>query len=181
MRYFPPFVETISDVPEYLTGVHKLSESITRLTAVSKKEKITILLADDDLDDCEFFEEAMGELEQKTKLNCVHDGAELLAYLKKEKSLKPDIIFLDINMPSIDGLECLKEIRKEKSMNDIPVVMFTTSTNPEHVITAYEKGANLFWSKPESHDELMSMTKKIFSLNWDLHPPKNGKANFVVE
>ncbi len=170
----------VQDIP-YLIAAQKLKSVIFLLTAFSKNERINILLADDDVEDCEFFEEALGELDYKANVSVVHNGEELISFINKKDSTQPDIIFLDINMPCMNGIECLSELRKKKNMRNIPVVMFTTSSTRKDIETTYANGAKLFLTKPKSIKELSKKVYKIFGLDWDLYPANNGIEKFVVK
>lgn len=97
----------------------------------------SILLADDDIDDCFFFNKALKELPLSTHLTTVHDGESLMKYLEKNSNNFPNILFLDLSMPRKTGFECLCEIKGNEKYKHIPVVMISTSfpSNNE-----YEKG-----------------------------------------
>ena len=88
---------------------------------------VNILLADDDIDDCSFFEAALTELQLPTSLTTVHDGEQLMRHLEDEKNTPTDILFLDINMPRKNGFECLAEIQQIKRLQLLPVFVFSTS------------------------------------------------------
>ena len=88
---------------------------------------INILLADDDPDDRFFFNKALKEIPLSTKLTTVHDGEELMNYLRRNLENLPNILFLDLNMPRKTGFECLFEIKDDEKLKSIPVVMFSTS------------------------------------------------------
>ena len=88
---------------------------------------LNILLADDDIDDLFFFEKALKEIPIATHLTIVHDGEQLMNYLFENSAHLPDVLFLDISMPRKTGIECLSEIKENKKLKDIPVVMFSTS------------------------------------------------------
>ena len=75
-------------------------------------KQLDILLADDDLDDCLFFKDALEDMPAYTKFTAVHDGEQLMQLLTHEKNGLPDILFLDLNMPRKNGFECLTEIRQ---------------------------------------------------------------------
>src|SRR5436190_20290480 len=90
-------------------------------------EKIGILLADDDKDDCFLFREALSELPVPTNLVTVHDGEQLMSYLTEHAKDLPDVLFLDLNMPRKNGFECLTEIKHTDTLKDLPVIMFSTS------------------------------------------------------
>jgi CheY-like chemotaxis protein len=89
--------------------------------------RLNILLADDDPDDCSFFDMALREILTETHLTTVHDGEQLMSYLSKNSEHLPDVLFLDLNMPRKNGFECLSEIKENDKLKDFPVVMFSTS------------------------------------------------------
>ena len=79
---------------------------------------INILLADDDVDDCLFFEKVLKEISIKTNLSIVNDGEQVVAYLLKNMAKLPDVIFLDLNMPRKNGFECLSIIKVRTRLMD---------------------------------------------------------------
>ena len=87
---------------------------------------LNILLAEDDTDDRFFFDKALSELPIATQLTTVHDGEQLMKYLSENLEQLPDVLFLDINMPRKNGYECMSEIKENKLLKDIFVVMFST-------------------------------------------------------
>ena len=86
-----------------------------------------ILLADDDIDDCIFFKEALEDLPFSATLFTVSDGVQLMNYLSAKTDILPDALFLDLNMPRKSGYECLSEIRSVDKLKDIPIFIFSTS------------------------------------------------------
>jgi CheY-like chemotaxis protein len=111
-------------------------------------KQLNILLADDDTDDCIFFENALGELLLSTNLTTVYDGAQLMQLLTNETNELPHILFLDLNMPRKNGFECLSEIKQNKKLKNLPVVIFSTSFEQEVVNLLYKNGAQYFIRKP---------------------------------
>lgn len=111
---------------------------------------LNILLADDDIDDCLFFKQALEELFVSAQLTIVHDGEELMNQLSKNSSPpgRPDVLFLDINMPRKNGLECLSEIKQNEKLKDIPVVIFSTSDSKDKVGLVFKNGADIYIHKP---------------------------------
>ena len=120
-------------------------------------EKLTILLADDDKDDCLFFEDAINELAQSTNFTAVHDGEQLMQLLSNETNKLPHVLFLDLNMPRKNGFECLEEIKHNRKLKALPVVVFSTSFEQEVVNRLYDNGAQYFIRKPSE----FSLYKKI--------------------
>lgn len=124
-----------------------------------------IILAEDDEDDQMFFRDALLEISSEIDLHINDNGEELMSALTKECSLIPDIIFLDLNMPIKDGFTCLQEIRVNDKFKNCPVIILTTSNNPEHIELAYQFGANLFVSKPNNFYDLKTTLNNIINGN----------------
>ncbi len=123
-------------------------------------KQLRVLLADDDIDDCNFFDKALQALPTSSYLTTVRDGEQLMNYLNKNSEQLPDVLFLDINMPRKSGFECLSEIKENIILKDIPVVMFSTSYPRD---MSYERdmmnllfkiGANNFIRKPGDFEQL---------------------------
>lgn len=120
---------------------------------------ITILMADDDSDDCLLAHEAWEEIKSRNELRFVHDGQELLdyvfrqgSYAKQPPAPRPGLILLDLNMPKKTGHEVLGAIKTDADLQTIPIVVFTTTRNKEEIIRTYKEGANAFMTKPTSFE-----------------------------
>ncbi len=123
-----------------------------------------IFLADDDADDCMIFEDALKELRVETLLTVSKNGVELMSTLDETVPPPPYVIFLDLNMPRKNGFECLKEIREDVKLKDIPVIILSTSTNPEIIDKTYKGGANYYICKPKSFSLLIKAIEKVLEL-----------------
>jgi CheY-like chemotaxis protein len=119
-----------------------------------------LLLADDDIDDCIFFEDALNELHVSATLSTVNDGVQLISYLFAKTNSLPDVIFLDLNMPKKSGFECLAEIKKNDILMSIPVIIFSTSLDLNVVDKLYQMGAHRYIRKPAGYDKL----KKVIGI-----------------
>lgn len=126
--------------------------------------KFNLLLADDDEDDCIFFKEALVELPVSSTLTTVNDGAELMLLLAAMVPGLPDILFLDLNMPRKTGMECLAEIKTDKQLKDLCVVIFSTSYNQDTVNLLYKKGACHYIKKPGTFDQLKMVINKTLGI-----------------
>lgn len=111
-------------------------------------DKLSILLADDDLDDCVFFKKALDADQLTTHLTTVPDGEHLMRLLSDDTLELPDILFLDLNMPRKNGFECLAEIKENERLKKLPIVVFSTSFEQEVVNQLYRSGARYFIRKP---------------------------------
>jgi len=133
--------------------------------------QLNVLLADDDTDDCLFFKKALEELQLETHLTIVHDGEQLMTYLFENTKNLPDILFLDISMPRKNGIECLSEIKQNKKLKDIPLVLLSTSNSKDMISIVFKIGANVYIHKPGDFEQLKQVihhalpiaTDKIFS------------------
>lgn len=135
---------------------------------MEQKTPVHILLADDDDDDTSLFQEALEQVPTKTRLDVAENGMELMSILGQLQT-KPDLIFLDMNMPVKNGMECLTEIRNSSSYKDIPVVILSTSIADYLIQSAYHAGANLYIQKPNSFSGLVNIIKKCLSEKETLH------------
>ena len=104
-----------------------------------KSKPLHILLADDDPDDCRFFEQALKELSLSFILKIVTDGEELMQLLKDESVKIPNVLFLDINMPRKSGTECLEEIKNSKRLKNLPIVILSTSNTSEKIMLHFNQ------------------------------------------
>ena len=123
----------------------------------------TIILADDDQDDHLIFADALHEIDPSIKLTTVKDGNELLSLLR---NYIPDMVFLDLDMPGKNGLECLKSIRSNEHVRDLPVVVYSSTQRQNNISVAYEMGADLFFSKPSAYNELITAIRAMTLLDW---------------
>jgi DNA-binding NarL/FixJ family response regulator len=151
---------------------------MNRVESVSKDQQAiqSIVLADDDRDDHDFFKAALQEIAPTQKLHVVTDGVQLLDLLQH---YVPDLIFLDLDMPCKNGLECLKEIRNNSTLYNLPVVVFSSTSRPANITTAYEMGGNLFFIKPSNFGELVNAIRSILSMDWS--DPNSVKEKYLIE
>jgi len=112
------------------------------------------LIVDDDLDDITFFKEAVAESFASSRCLSAFNGEEALELLEARKEKLPDIIFLDLNMPRMDGKTCLKKIKQHEIFQGIPVVIYTTSSSARHKEETRALGAAHYITKPTSYVEL---------------------------
>jgi CheY-like chemotaxis protein len=115
------------------------------------------LLADDDNDDAELFGEALAQANPGVGFHRVEDGRTLLAFLNNPQNPKPDIIFLDLNMPDMNGWQCLARLKNDDDHRDTPVVIYTTSSFPRDKALASESGAHGFLTKPADFKMLIEV------------------------
>ena len=124
-----------------------------------------LLVAEDDEDDFLTLLEIVMKIKMEFDLTRVRDGEELLRTLATDPS-PFDVLFLDINMPKKNGLQCLSEIRTIKSLDNFPVVILSTTQDEESVQRAYAAGANLYFVKPYTLKGWKDALEMALNLNW---------------
>ena len=135
-------------------------------------EGMTILMADDDAEDCMMTGKALAASRGVDNLRFVADGEELMDYLMRRgeygdplTSPRPGIILLDLKMPRKDGYAALEEIRSHPEIRQIPIVVFTTSNVEEDIRLSYDRGASSFITKPETYQGLVE-AMRCFGEYW---------------
>ena len=134
--------------------------------------EIEILLVEDNVTDAELTMRALKEHHLSNKLVWVKDGEEALDLIfngetddKIKLSCMPRLILLDLRLPKIDGIEVLRRLKSDKRTKAIPVVILTSSTEDQDIITSYNLGVNSFISKPVAFEEFVSSVSKL-GLYW---------------
>lgn len=145
-----------------------------------QNEPIHVLLADDDEDDRLFFKEAFEEIKIQTIVNTVIDGVELIKYLLMPNVILPHVLFLDLNMPRKSGLECLREIKSDNRLKEIPVAIYSTSASEEDVEETFVQGANVYIKKPSDFNTLKKIVFEVITINWDYHTSALSRENFLL-
>jgi len=146
------------------------------------KPKYNLLLADDDADDCAFFKDALEDLPVSTALMTTSDGVNLMKYLT-DISLHnlPDILFLDLNMPRKNGFECLSEIKTIDKLQDLRVIIFSTSLDMNIVDLLYEKGAIYYIQKPAEFAKLKKVILDALTIVTQNNFKQPTRDHFILQ
>ncbi len=121
-----------------------------------------IMLIDDDKDDRSIFTETLKSIDPTAQCVASKSGSDGLMALNIEKSL-PDVVFLDINMPGMSGWEVLRKVKKDHSLKNIPVIMYSTSSHDRDVQIAADFGAVAFCTKPDDVKHLRTVLKFVLA------------------
>ena len=143
-------------------------------------KQLNILLADDDTDDCIFFKEALEGFILSTHFTAVHDGEQLMQLLTNETNELPHVLFLDINMPRKNGFECLSEIKLSKKLQQLPVIVFSTSLEQGVVNLLYKNGAQYFIRKPSEYSQFKKIIQHTISLMAQENISRPTREDFVL-
>ena len=138
-----------------------------------------IVLVDDDEDDRQFFMDALKELDMNTSLRVFHNGQDVLDYLSAEDAERPHLVFLDLNMPVMNGFQCLREIRKKSTLKELVVAIYSTSSSDKDVEETFVHGANIYINKPNKFDDLKKILSQVIRRNTQYQENQMEKANFL--
>jgi len=122
----------------------------------------SLLLVDDDIDDQDIFRTALSQVAQSVVFTTANNGEEALRQLNGNTPY-PDIIFLDINMPVMNGFDTLARIKKQESLKHIPVFIYSTSVRPEDIVRAHEMGARNCIKKPSGFMEVCEFINALLN------------------
>jgi chemotaxis family two-component system response regulator Rcp1 len=144
--------------------------SISRMNAatLSGRPPIEILLVEDNAGDVRLAVEAFRDAEVPNHVSVARDGEEALAFLRRqgayESAPRPKFILLDLNMPKKDGREVLREVKTDRELKVIPIMVLTTSLAPMDITQSYNLHANGYIQKPTDYDEFLQLIRQLDSL-----------------
>jgi CheY-like chemotaxis protein len=123
-----------------------------------------VKLVDDDADACLLFEKALQKVDALFQFSCANSGEELLEDLEHNT---PSILFLDLTLPGMSGMECLEAIKRNPAYRNIKVIVYSNSARMSDIAQAYERGADLFIVKPFSQSHLVNALEHVFKMEWN--------------
>lgn len=123
-------------------------------------------IVDDDADDQELFMEAVNQVDNSIQCIAASDCEEALDLLKNSKIDIPDVIFLDLNMPRLNGKQCLEELKKQSHLRHIPVIIYSTSSEKRDIDETNRLGAAYFLTKPNKFEELCKALTFVVATDW---------------
>lgn len=127
---------------------------------------LSILLVDDDVEDQEIFLDAIKEVDPLIHCFCATDGEDALKLLGTEAIVKPDLVFIDLNMPKLNGKQLLLELKRSDTLKDIPVVMYSTFFGKKDIEEITELGAVHYLLKATKFNDLCNALRHILSKSW---------------
>ncbi|TDH28041.1 response regulator [Segetibacter sp. 3557_3] len=144
----------------------------------SMNPNINILIADDDKDDADFLSEGISKIISSYEVFHATDGGKCITYLKTNPP--PELIFLDLNMPVRNGVECLKQIRLNPVLKTTWVIVYSTSHNMRDIDTCYKEQADFYLIKPVTLSGLTNILEQLFSAIGKPRHAIKAKDEFVL-
>jgi len=142
-------------------------------------DPLNILLVDDDEADRLLFKEAFEELTVKTIVHLVKNGFQLMEYLN-QSALLPNLVFLDLNMPGKNGLECLMEIKRTKRFKNIAIAIYSTSASEKDIEETFNNGANVYITKPNDFNTLKKVLDKAVTVALQYQESSSNRDFFLL-
>ena len=149
------------DNTKFLSHIHKDYIYTTHMP----QEPVNIFYTDDDKDDVAIFRDAASEASKEINLFIQFNGGDLI-HLLNNPPPSPAMVFLDWNMPGKNGDEVLTEIRAAESFKEVPILIFSTSSNADNIEAARKLGANMYITKPNSFRDIVEIIKHCLSIDW---------------
>ncbi len=143
------------------------------------EKKMNILIADDDPDDRELLSDALFEISNNFQITMVENGKELMVELVGEELY--DLIFLDLNMPAMNGFECLEKIKADPKRRELPVLIYSTSANPDQIEQTYLQGALFYIQKPSNFYEIRDVMKKLLGFPMEMFLIQPARKDFLLK
>ena len=128
------------------------------------EKKPLLFLVDDDLDDLMLFKDAIREIDPSIAIMTAGNGVDALKKLTDGMILEPDYIFIDLNMPLMNGIQCLQEIKKMPNLSHIPVIIYSTSSYERDILQTIKNGAFSYIIKPFSFHELREKLREVLQI-----------------
>jgi CheY-like chemotaxis protein len=141
---------------------------------------LNILLADDDMADCLLFKEALEELPVSAHLVIVHNGEQVIEELTKKGRKLPDVLFLDLNMPRKNGFVALGEIKRSPELEELPVIIYSTSSEADTIKLVYKDAAHYYICKPVDFSQLKKAIYEALTIISQENTPLPLKENFMI-
>jgi CheY-like chemotaxis protein len=138
---------------------------------------MTIMIIDDDADDRMLFEEALSEIDNSLNFVPASSCEMAMEQLDVPVEYLPQFIFLDLNMPSMNGWQCLSKIRKMEHLKNVPVIIYSTSQSPDNHDKIKSLKSTYFLAKPSKYRDLVNAIRIVIHGNWDKLAELNGKKN----
>ena len=126
------------------------------------EQNLEILLIEDDAIEIMKINRVLSSMPENHKVIEVNNGEDALSYLKENENL-PDVIFLDLNMPKINGIEFLSILKKDEKLKFLPTIILTTSNNPKDIMECYRIGVAGYVVKPLKYEDYVSKITKLVS------------------
>lgn len=128
------------------------------------KKPLLLFVVDDDLDDLMLFKDAINEIDATIEIETAGNGVEALKKLNEQAISEPDYIFIDLNMPLMNGVQCLQEIKKIPAYQHVPVIIYSTSSYERDILQTINNGAFHYIVKPFSFQELCDKLNRVLKM-----------------
>jgi DNA-binding response OmpR family regulator len=142
---------------------------------------LNVFLAEDDLEDCHLFQEALEELPVSAHLTTFHNGEKLMKWLTQKKNKLPDVLFLDLNMPRKNGFASLGAIKRNSKLDSLPVIILSSAPEEYKVKQVFNDAAHYYIRKPTEFSELKNVIYKALKIVGQERNSLPRRENFILK
>ncbi|REC74987.1 response regulator [Chryseobacterium elymi] len=145
------------------------------------KEYLNVITVDNDESNIVFFKNIFKDLKVGVKSQCFSGGNDLMAYLKNSAAIIPEIVFIKLDIPGKNCMECVKEIKIDSRFSNIVITVYGGQIPESEIEEIFINGANIFMRKPETYDGLKKSLTEVITINWQYHSSGLNKDNFIMK
>ncbi len=145
------------------------------------RECLNVVLMDHDEGNHIFFKNIFQDLKIRIKIKVFFSGDDMMNYLKSEKAVVPELVFLNYDIPEKSVLSCLFEIKSCPKLNQMTVAVYSNNLSADEEETIFVKGANVLMKKPDNYKDLKKALTEIVTINWQYHTSGLNKDNFIMK
>ncbi|MBV8326302.1 response regulator [Chryseobacterium sp.] len=145
------------------------------------KEFLNVIVADSDENTLIFFKNICKELKISIKVQCFHNGIDVMEYLNNDEALIPEIIFLKYDLPQKHSLDCIDEIKGNVKFSNMVTAVYSEPITENEIEDIFVKGGNIFIKKPDAFESLKKVLSEVITINWQYHTSGLNKENFILK
>lgn len=145
------------------------------------RECLNVMLMDHDEGNHIFFKNIFQDLKIRIKTSVFFTGHDMVNYLKSEKAVIPELLFMNYDIPEKNVLNCLAEIRSCGKFSQMTVAVYSSDLSSDAEEEIFIKGANVMMTKPDNYKDLKKALTEIVTVNWQYHTSGLNKDNFIMK
>ncbi|WPO83513.1 response regulator [Chryseobacterium sp. JJR-5R] len=145
------------------------------------RECLNVMLMDHDEGNHIFFKNIFQDLKIRIKTSVFFTGPDMVNYLKSEKAVIPELLFMNYDIPEKNVLNCLAEIRSCSKLSQMTVAVYSSDLSSDAEEEIFIKGANVMMTKPDNYKDLKKALTEIVTVNWQYHTSGLNKDNFIMK
>ncbi|WP_160140044.1 response regulator [Chryseobacterium sp. c4a] len=145
------------------------------------KEFLNVIVTDNDENTLIFFKNIFKELKISIKVQCFHNGIDLMEYLNNKDAVVPEITFIKYTIPGKNSMECIDEVKTNSKFSNMVTAIYDDEISENEIEEAFVKGNNICMRKPSDFETLKKVLTEVITINWQYHTSGLNKDNFILK